>query len=165
MIFCCCAPPDGNDQVVDLLEESTAAMDSPPVHVATKATKLPAGDQAPPVKATGQIPQTITGGDFQFTFVMKGALGINVKKTRFEITGIRAESCIAARNAELPPECQLRIKDKVIAVGGKMDTPAAMMKQVAATPEGEVVVLAVVKAVDDNVCGDGMGMMEVVVPM
>ena len=166
-MFCCCNQPvPESSKIVDHTgETATSSMDAVGVTGPqyTKPTALPEPPQppAPPVKEAEYAPAPVVvpvpaptaagapadepKGDFKFSFIKRGMLGINVKTTRFEISGIRSENCIALRNQELTDVDQLKIKDKVIAVNGKTDTPPVMMKQVADTPEGDEVVLTVIR--------------------
>merc|ERR1712232_497394 len=95
--------------------------DAPPEAPAPQVKELEYAPAPTPTQAEAPAPAYEAAGDagdFKFTFVKSGMLGINVKRTRFEISGIRPSSCIELRNRELAPEFQLRLKDKVIAVNG-----------------------------------------------
>merc|ERR1712232_219838 len=84
-------------------------------------------------------------GEFIFSFVKSGALGINAKDARFEISANHPCGIVDMRNKELPPDQQLRIGDKILAVNGKYDESRAMLKQVADFPQGQEVVLTCVR--------------------
>merc|ERR1711879_721182 len=69
------------------------------------------------------------GEEFTVTFVKRGKLGLNVKKSEFLIREIKPVGAVADYNASAPSLLQIRRGDKVVAVNGRRLKPQEMLNE------------------------------------
>merc|ERR1712151_1237258 len=89
------------------------------------------------------------GTEFEFIFIKRGTLGLNLSPDKLAVTGLKVGGCIELRNRELSHDKGVKLLDRIVKVNGEECRNLGVLASgIFSSPDGDSVKLTVRRPFD-----------------